>query len=140
MSAVIVLILRGLMTLSLYLFLVFSLIYFLREMQHSIHQKENQHTSGVFLKTEGLPAKFFSKMEILIGRNELNDLQLEDDTISARHARIFFSKNHWMLEDSQSTNGTYLNDEKLISPTVLVENDIIRCGKIMIKVAFQKQP
>ena len=77
-------------------------------------------------------------MEVLLGRDPQNDLQLQDETISARHARIFFSNNHWMLEDSLSTNGTYLNDEKILSPTALVENDIIRCGKIIIKVAFQK--
>jgi pSer/pThr/pTyr-binding forkhead associated (FHA) protein len=43
-----------------------------------------------------------------------------------------------MVEDSASTNGTFLNDERIISQTALVENDVIRCGKIMVRVAFQK--
>lgn len=137
MSAVVVLVLRGLMTASLYAFLVLSLLFFLREMQHTIRQKENQHLPSIFLKPDELPIKSFSRMEILIGRDPQNDLQLQDDTISYRHARIFFSNNLWMLEDSQSTNGTFLNDEKILSPTALVENDIIRCGKIIIKVTFQ---
>ena len=84
-----------------------------------------------------LPVRSFSQMEILIGRDPQNDLQLQDDTISARHARIFHSNNLWMVEDSQSTNGTFLNNEKILSPTALVEDDIIRCGKINISVSFQ---
>ena len=138
MSAVVVLVLRILMTVSLYAFLVLTLLFFLREMQHTIRQKEIQHLPDVFLQADELPLKSYSQMEILIGRDLQNDLQLQDDTISARHARIFFSNNLWMLDDSQSTNGTYLNDEKILSPTALVENDIIRCGKVLIKVAFQK--
>jgi len=138
MSAVVVLVLRILMTVSLYAFLVLTLLFFLREMQHTIRQKEIQHLPDIFLQADALPLKSYSQMEILIGRDLQNDLQLQDDTISARHARIFFSNNLWMLDDSQSTNGTYLNDEKILSPTALVENDIIRCGKVLIKVAFQK--
>jgi len=138
MSAVVVLVLRILMTVSLYAFLVLTLLFFLREMQHTIRQKEIQHLPDIFLQADELPLKSYSQMEILIGRDLQNDLQLQDDTISARHARIFFSNNLWMLDDSQSTNGTYLNDEKILSPTALVENDIIRCGKVLIKVAFQK--
>ena len=138
MSAVIVLVLRILMTVCLYAFLVLTLLFFLREMQHTIRQKENQRIPGILLQTDGVPLKSFSQMEILIGRDPQNDLQLQDGTTSGRHARIFFSNRHWMLEDSQSTNGTFLNDEKILSPTALVENDIIRCGKINIKVAFQK--
>jgi len=138
MSAVVVLVLRILMTVSLYAFLVLTLLFFLREMQHAIRQKENQHLPDIFLQADELPLKSYSQMEIMIGRDQQNDLQLQDDAISARHARIFFSNNLWMLEDSQSTNGTYVNDEKILSPTALVENDIIRCGKIIIKVTFQK--
>jgi len=77
-------------------------------------------------------------MEIFIGRDPQNDLQLNDETISARHARIFLSNSLWMVEDSLSTNGTFLNNEKILSPTALVEDDIIRCGKINIRISFIK--
>jgi pSer/pThr/pTyr-binding forkhead associated (FHA) protein len=43
-----------------------------------------------------------------------------------------------MVEDSQSTNGTFLNNEKILSPTALVEDDILRCGKINVRVSFNK--
>jgi pSer/pThr/pTyr-binding forkhead associated (FHA) protein len=139
MSAVIVLILRILMTVSLYAFLVIALYFFFREMEHTIRQKEYQHIPGIFLQAEGSRSKLFSQSEILIGRDPQNNLQLQDDTISGRHTRIFYSGSHWLVEDTQSTNGTYLNDEKIQSPTTLVENDVIRCGKITIGVKFQDQ-
>ena len=138
MSAIVVLGLRILMTASLYAFLVLALLFFLREMQHTIRQKDSQHLPGIFLHTDKVPGRSFSQMEILIGRDPQNDLQLQDDTVSARHSRIFFSNNLWLVEDSQSTNGTFLNDEKILSPTALVEDDIIRCGKINISVSFNK--
>jgi len=138
MSAIVVFVLRILMTASLYAFLVVALLFFLREMQHTIRQKENQRIPDIFLHIEELPTRSFSQMEILIGRDPQNDLQLQDDTISARHARIFHSNNLWLVEDSQSTNGTFLNNEKILSSTVLVEDDIIQCGKINISVSFNK--
>ena len=136
MSAVIVLILRILLTGCLYAFLILALVNFLREMRHTIQLKEHQQLPKINLLIENQPQKSFSQLEILIGRDPQNDLMLQDDTISARHARIFYSNNHWMAEDSQSTNGTFLNDEKILSPTALVENDILRCGKINICVNF----
>jgi hypothetical protein len=139
MSAIIVLILRILMTASLYAFLALVLLFFLREMQHTIRQKENQHLPDIFLQAVDAPVRSFSQMEINIGREAQNDLQLKDDTVSARHARIFYSNNLWMVEDSQSTNGTFLNNEKILSSTALVEDDIIRCGKITVSVSFKKK-
>jgi len=138
MSATVVLALRILMTASLYAFLVVALLYFLSEMQHTIRQKESQRLPNIFLHTDSEPVRTFSRMEIFIGRDPQNDLQLNDETISARHARIFLSNSLWMVEDSLSTNGTFLNNEKILSPTALVEDDIIRCGKINIRISFIK--
>ena len=127
------------MTVSLFAILVIALFYFLQEMKQTIRMVENQHLPGIIFQQEGLDPKFFSQMEILIGRDPQNDLQLDDETISARHARVFYNGNHWMIEDSQSTNGTFLNGERILSPTVLVAHDVVECGKIKIKVAHQPQ-
>ncbi len=138
MSAIVVLVLRVLMTVSLYTFLILVLLFFLREMQNTIHQKENQQLPKIFLHSDGMPIKTYSQMEILIGRDPQSDLQLQDDTISARHARIFYSNKFWMVEDSLSTNGTFLNNEKILLPTALVEDDILRCGKVNIRISFSE--
>lgn len=137
MSAVIVLILRGVMAATLYLFLLTALIFFIKEMQQSIHQKESSFLPKITLQTDSSSPKPFTQSEILIGRDVSNDLQLMDEAISARHARIFYSGNHWMVEDFQSTNGTYLNNERIILPTTLLEGDILKCGKEIIKISFK---
>lgn len=136
MSAVIVLILRGVMMIALYVFLLTALIFFFKEMQQSIRQKEAGLLPKITLQLGEATPKLFAQSEISIGRETLNDLQLTNEAISARHARIFFSGNHWMVEDFQSTNGTYLNDERIILPTTLLEGDIIKCGTEMIRISF----
>jgi|GEM_PF-5981211 len=47
---------------------------------------------------------------ILIGRDEICDIRVEEDYVSRRHAMINFGNNNrWCLQDNQSRNGTYLN-------------------------------
>jgi len=47
---------------------------------------------------------------ILIGRDEICDIRIEEDHISRRHAMINFGNdNRWYLQDNQSRNGTFLN-------------------------------
>ncbi len=46
----------------------------------------------------------------IIGRSQENDLQIEADTVSSRHAAIFITRAlEWRIEDLGSTNGTMLN-------------------------------
>jgi len=53
---------------------------------------------------------------------------VDDEAISARHARWSFHHNQWWLEDLDSTNGTLLNQEKLTMPTVVMSDDEFKCG------------
>ena len=45
----------------------------------------------------------------------------------------------WWLEDLKSTNGTFLNEEKLDTPTVIVTGDEIRCGQVPVRVQIDGQ-
>jgi pSer/pThr/pTyr-binding forkhead associated (FHA) protein len=137
MSAIIVLVLRILLTVCLYAFLVIALVYLSREMLQSNHLKEDEPIRNIILNFEGEPAKCFAQKEILIGRDPQNHLQLIDKNISNKQSRIFYSSDKWMIEDSQSENGTYLNNQRILSPTPLEENDIVRFGKTEIKITFQ---
>ena len=49
----------------------------------------------------------------MIGRDTHCDLSVMDEALSAHHARITFHHGQWWLEDLNSTNGTFLNREKL---------------------------
>ena len=78
----------------------------------------------------------FSQPEITIGRGLNNDILLEDETVSLNHARIYLFNKSWMIEDSQSTNGTFLNDEILHLAVILVDQDLIKVGEKIIRVIF----
>ena len=63
-----------------------------------------------------------------IGRDPACECPVDDEAVSARHARLSYHHNQWWLEDLDSTNGTLLNQEKLAIPTVVISGDEFRCG------------
>jgi pSer/pThr/pTyr-binding forkhead associated (FHA) protein len=138
MSAILVLILRILLIANLYAFLTLTLIFLYHEMRRFSGLDKSKQVKNIVLNLLDEPARVFSKSEILIGRDPDCDLQLQDDNISNRHARIFYSKGKWMIEDSKSDTGIYLNNQKILTPTILKENDLICVGIKEIRVSFQK--
>ncbi len=81
--------------------------------------------------------KTFTSSELVIGRDTACDFPLTDETVSARHARLSYRYLQWWVEDMQSTNGTFLNDEKVETPTIIINGDEIRIGQIPILVEIQ---
>jgi len=51
----------------------------------------------------------FDRDAITIGATDDNDLQIEDETVSRQHCRIFLEGDHFMVRDLESTNGTFVN-------------------------------
>jgi len=54
--------------------------------------------------------------------------------VSRHHARLLYCPEGWLLEDLQSTNGTYLNSMRLQpgQPSRVRNGDIIRCGQLTL--------
>jgi predicted component of type VI protein secretion system len=69
---------------------------------------------------------------VTIGRQPDNLLRIDNPIVSGHHARIFWEKNHYVLEDNESFNATYLNDRR-ISKAVLSDGDVIVIGKHRIE-------
>jgi pSer/pThr/pTyr-binding forkhead associated (FHA) protein len=67
--------------------------------------------------------------EIVLGRGENAEIRLEDPFASSRHARIYRQGNVMVVEDLDSTNGTYLNEELLETPRPLHPGDRLRIGE-----------
>jgi pSer/pThr/pTyr-binding forkhead associated (FHA) protein len=84
-------------------------------------------------ESELLP-QTYSKPQVIIGRDPGCDYRIPNETVSGIHARLTYHHNQWWVEDNQSTNGTYLNDERIITPIVLISKDEIRCGTISLSV------
>jgi pSer/pThr/pTyr-binding forkhead associated (FHA) protein len=72
--------------------------------------------------------------EVLIGRAERCDLVLQDTYASQVHARIFPKSDAMMVEDMGSTNGTYLNRQKVSAPKELQRGDQIKIGKTVMEL------
>ncbi len=66
--------------------------------------------------------------DIVLGRGDRAEIRLEDPFASSRHARIHEQGNIVVIEDLDSTNGTYLNEELLETPRPLHPGDRVRIG------------
>ncbi len=66
----------------------------------------------------------------VLGRT--SDLRLMDQTVSRRHAELRRDGQHWVLDDMNSANGTYLNHARLQKPTRLKSGDQIRIGNTLL--------
>ncbi len=72
--------------------------------------------------------------EILLGRDLANDITIGDPEVSRRHGRIFMQDDNIFVEDLGSTNGTFLNDERISSPKQLRIGDLITLGENIVLV------
>ncbi|QLH22967.1 FHA domain-containing protein [Streptomyces sp. Rer75] len=72
---------------------------------------------------------------ITLGRAHDSTIVLDDDYASSRHARIYPDRDgQWIVEDLGSTNGTYLERNRLTTPTPIPLGAPIRIGKTVIEL------
>jgi pSer/pThr/pTyr-binding forkhead associated (FHA) protein len=72
--------------------------------------------------------------QITIGRSNDATLVLNDDYASSRHARLFPQDGQWIVEDLGSTNGTYLDRQKVTQPIPVPTGVPIRIGKTVLEL------
>jgi hypothetical protein len=76
------------------------------------------------------PGKVYPLMknELTIGRDINNEIVINDSEISRRHCRLVMSGDSYMIEDLGSTNGTWVNDQRLTAAHQLVHGESFRLG------------
>jgi predicted component of type VI protein secretion system len=72
--------------------------------------------------------------EIFVGRSRKCHLLLRDDTVSAIHCRLVAIEGGAIVMDEGSTNGTFLNGELVVRPTVMTVDDELRIGPFSLRV------
>jgi len=85
----------------------------------------------------------FDKPYIGIGRHPMSDLRFDaekDIDASTRHAAIVKTGDDWQLRDLNSTNGTFVNGEKLAGDRTLKDGDVMRFGHHGPEVSFHVMP
>jgi predicted component of type VI protein secretion system len=77
------------------------------------------------------PGKVFelSETEITVGRDIHAGIVINVPEVSRRHARFRLDPGGYVLEDLGSTNGTFVNGQRLVAPTLLRSGDTIRFGE-----------
>ena len=72
--------------------------------------------------------------QISIGRDSVNEIVINDAEISRRHARLTFQGGKYVLEDLGSTNGTFVNGQRLAGPRVLKAGEVVSFGEQIVMV------
>jgi hypothetical protein len=71
---------------------------------------------------------------VVIGRGSDCQIKLDDDYSSTRHARLFQSEGEWWVEDLGSTNGTYLDGQRVTRPVPAEIGGSIRIGRTTLNI------
>jgi pSer/pThr/pTyr-binding forkhead associated (FHA) protein len=81
------------------------------------------------LKGRRLPIKV---PVVNIGRADFNDVVLPDPSVSTSHAKLQRRENIWILSDSASTNGTYVEGEQVEGEVALSPGATLRFGDVSV--------
>ena len=140
MSAIIAFILRLLLAASLYAFLAWALYTIWHQIRINSLLISSRLVPSLVLspiEMESGSRREYNSVEVVLGRDPNCDYPINHDTVSAHHAHLSYHHNQWWLEDLNSTNGTFLNEEKVTTPTVIISGDEIGIGRIKIQVAIK---
>src|ERR1044071_9571281 len=72
--------------------------------------------------------------QIDIGRDSTNEIVINDAESSHRHARLTFQGGKYVLEDLGSTNGTFVNGQRLAGPRVLKSGEVVSFGEQIVMI------
>lgn len=111
------------------------------------HEPKNPsilRTLHFYMPQEASPIIRMNVKKLVIGRDKGEDrldLSLQYAKmlgVSRDHAEIFFQNGFYFVTDLGSTNGTYINDHKLIphKPYLLQQSDEIRFGHFLVVLAY----
>jgi pSer/pThr/pTyr-binding forkhead associated (FHA) protein len=70
--------------------------------------------------------------QLIIGRDSTNGVPINDAEISRKHSRLSFQGGKYVLEDLGSTNGTFVNGQRLAGPVVLKPGDVVSLGEQIV--------
>lgn len=136
-------ILRTFLALSLYAFLAWGLWV----VWHDIHSQKKQGQirprPPINLNFQSMPdypleAQTFAQSQVYIGRDPACECHIPHETVSSRHARLYFEQGQWWLVDQQSRNGTFLNNQPVLTTIVITSGDEIRCGEVVFNISIEE--
>jgi hypothetical protein len=73
--------------------------------------------------------------QVTIGRAAQCQITVDDTFVSQVHARVYPHEGHYVVEDLGSTNGTYLNRNRLSGAMILQRGDRLQVGNTVLELA-----
>lgn len=74
------------------------------------------------------------RREITIGRAENADLVIRDEFASTHHAKLVLMNGDWLLQDLNSTNGTFINGKRVGTPQTVKAGTPIQIGNTIFEL------
>lgn len=107
-------------------------------MQNQVAQQKDG-TQMLLLTTEQQVHAYdlTQRLRIALGRHDANDLQLVSRTVSNFHAEVIHDEGRLVLRDLESTNGTFVNDQR-VDEIELKPGDRIRLGNHVLTVHLEQ--
>jgi len=147
--SLIILALRVGAVLLLYLFLLGVVAVIWREWRDAARQVEEARRDaarplGRLVVVQGgstdlLPGQsFLLSVVTALGRSPSNTVIVDEPFASSEHALIALRGGRWWLEDLASTNGTYLNGQRLTAPAIVGTGDEIGIGGVRLRIELQE--
>ncbi len=75
---------------------------------------------------------FLDKPELILGRSDSTNIQIDQESASRQHAKVLTDNGRAKLYDLGSTNGTFVNDQR-IENVELRDGDLVRIGQTIFK-------
>lgn len=94
-----------------------------------LSQKNKNVAYAVLVDVKTHRPVYLRKKDVLIGRGNDCDIQINIDTVSSEHARIHLTSHGWALSDLNSHNGTKLNGRFISQPQLIFDEDLITFGE-----------
>ena len=82
----------------------------------------------------------FEGSDVTVGRVRGNDLVLSKGNVSKRHARLTHKDGRFVVVDQNSTNGTYVNRQRIVQATIVREGDRIYIGDFILRIEDASGP
>ncbi len=80
--------------------------------------------------------------QLVIGRDSSSSIAINDAEVSRKHARLNFQGGKYVIEDLGSTNGTFVNGQRVSAAVVLKSGDVVSLGEqiVLLYEALSSDP
>jgi uncharacterized RDD family membrane protein YckC len=78
--------------------------------------------------------------KLVVGRSRSCDIRIKEDSVSRLHAALVWHDDQLVIEDLGSSNGTFVNGARVLSPHVLRAGDVLRFGALRGNVERCDEP